>query len=207
MPFCLYDAENNKDKKTFKGPGVLICSIDNMPTQLPREATDFFGELLLPHVENILKSSADKDFDEAERKKMGDIVAGSVITTNGRLADKFKYIADLRREKNATMLEGDFSSASKVLVLGAGYVSAPVVEYLTRDQGLGVTVAASIKAEADAVAEAHSRTEPVLLDIQESPEKLEDLVKSHDIVVSLLPWQLHPKIAEVAIATGTNMVT
>ena len=31
-----------------------------MPTQLPREATDFFGELLLPHVENILKSSADK---------------------------------------------------------------------------------------------------------------------------------------------------
>ena len=29
-----YDAEQNKDKKTFKGPGVLICSIDNMPTQV-----------------------------------------------------------------------------------------------------------------------------------------------------------------------------
>ena len=37
-PFCLYDADRNKDKKTFKGPGVLICSIDNMPTQLPRLA-------------------------------------------------------------------------------------------------------------------------------------------------------------------------
>ena len=35
-PFCLYDAEQNKDKVTFKGDGVLICSIDNMPTQLPR---------------------------------------------------------------------------------------------------------------------------------------------------------------------------
>ena len=102
---------------------------------------------------------------------------------------------------------GDFSSDRKALVLGAGYVSAPVVEYLTRDSGLGVTIAASIKAEADAVAEAHSRTEPVLLDIQESPEHLKDLVKSHDVVVSLLPWTLHPKIAEVAIATGTNMVT
>ena len=33
----------------------------------------------------------------------------------------------------------------RVLVLGAGYVSAPVVEYLTRDQGLGVTVAAALK--------------------------------------------------------------
>jgi len=54
-PFCLYDADRNKDKRTFKGPGVLICSIDNMPTQLPREATDFFGDLLLPHVNDILK--------------------------------------------------------------------------------------------------------------------------------------------------------
>ena len=194
-PFCLYDAENNKDKKTFKGPGVLICSIDNMPTQLPREATDFFGELLLPHVEDILKSSAEKEFDEAERKKMGDIVAGSVITTNGRLADKFKYIADLRREKSAAMLEGDFTSEKKVLVLGAGYVSAPVVEYLTRDSSLGVTVAAALKSEADKVALSHERTEPVLLDVNERPDLLDDLIKSHNVVVSLLPWQLHPSIA------------
>ena len=37
---------------------MLICSIDNMPTQLPREATNFFGDLLFPHVMNILKSDA-----------------------------------------------------------------------------------------------------------------------------------------------------
>ena len=30
-------------------------------------------------------------------------------------------------------LVGDFSSGKKALVLGAGYVSAPVIEYLTRD--------------------------------------------------------------------------
>ena len=185
----------------------MICSIDNMPTQLPREATDFFGNLLLPHVEDILKSSAEKDFDEAEQKKMGPIVAGSVITTNGRLADKFKYIADLRREKNAAKLEGDFSSSQKVLVLGAGYVSAPVVEYLTRDQGLGVTVAAALKSEADKIAMTHERTEPVLLDVNERPDMLDDLIKSHNIVVSLLPWQLHPSIAARCIANKTNMVT
>ena len=61
-----------------------------MPTQLPREATDFFGELLLPHVENILKSSADKDLDDVEQKKMGDIAVSFVITTNGRIARKEK---------------------------------------------------------------------------------------------------------------------
>ena len=30
-------------------------------------------------------------------------------------------------------------------MLGAGYVSEPVIEYLTRDPELGVTVAAAIK--------------------------------------------------------------
>lgn len=59
-----YDADQNKDKKSFKGPGVLICSIDNMPTQLPREATDFFGDLLIPHIPDILKSDASKPFEE-----------------------------------------------------------------------------------------------------------------------------------------------
>ena len=115
-----------------------------MPTQLPREATDFFGDLLYPHVENIIKSDAKKQFDQKEMDKIGPIVAGSVITTNGKLAPNFEYIAQLR-EQNAPKIGGDFSSEKKALVLGAGYVSAPVIEYLTRDSGLGITVASALK--------------------------------------------------------------
>ena len=36
-------------------------------------------------------------------------------------------------------------------MLGAGYVSAPAVEYLTRDFDIGITVAAAVKSEADKV--------------------------------------------------------
>lgn len=205
-PFCLYDADQNKDKKSFKGPGVLICSIDNMPTQLPREATDFFGDLLYPHVENILKSDATKTFEE-NKEKMGPIVAGSVITSNGKLTPDFEYIAKLREENQAVNLVGDFSSSKKALILGSGYVSAPVVEYLTRDSELGVTIASAVKSEADALASTHERTEPVLLDVLERPDMLDDLMKSHDVVVSLLPWTIHHKIAERCIANKTNMVT
>jgi len=205
-PFCLYDAEQNKDKVTFKGDGVLICSIDNMPTQLPREATDFFGDLLYPHVEKIVRSTASKPFDQTEQDKIGPIVSGAVITSNGKLTPNFEYISKLREEKNVKIL-GDFSTERRALVLGAGYVSAPVIEYLTRDSSLGVTVAAGIKAEADAVASIHERTEPVLLDVMERPDMLGDLIKSHDVVVSLLPWTLHPKIAEACIANKTNLVT
>jgi len=65
-PFCLYDADRNKDTKSFKGPGVLVCSIDNMPTQLPRESTDLFGELLSPHVHDIIKSDAKKRLQDEQ---------------------------------------------------------------------------------------------------------------------------------------------
>ena len=47
-----------------------------MPTQLPREATDFFGDLLLPHVESILKSDATQPLEDHEKQKMGNIVSG-----------------------------------------------------------------------------------------------------------------------------------
>lgn len=41
-----------------------MCSIDNMPTQLPRESTDFFGDLLFPYSEDILNSDATKPLEE-----------------------------------------------------------------------------------------------------------------------------------------------
>ena len=39
---------------SFAGEGVLVCSIDNMPAQIPREATDFFGSMLLPLMPDIV---------------------------------------------------------------------------------------------------------------------------------------------------------
>lgn len=54
-PFCLYDAENHINMESFGGNGVLVCSIDNMPTQLPREATEYFGSLLLPFIDEMVR--------------------------------------------------------------------------------------------------------------------------------------------------------
>jgi len=43
---------------------VLVCSIDNMPTQLPMESTDLFGNLVLPYAMNILQSDATIPLEE-----------------------------------------------------------------------------------------------------------------------------------------------
>ena len=44
------------------------------------------------------------------------------------------------------------SSLFQALVLGAGYVSGPVIDYLTRDDTVGVTVAAALREEANTLA-------------------------------------------------------
>jgi alpha-aminoadipic semialdehyde synthase len=51
------------------------------------------------------------------------------------------------------------------------------------------------------------RTEPVLLDVHESPVRFDDLIQSHNVVVSLLPWTLHPEVAKRCIAKKVDMVT
>lgn len=78
-PFCLYDADSNKDTKSFDGPGVLVCSIDNMPTQIPRESTDFFGDLLYPFAFDIFRSNASEPL---EKHNFSPVVHGVSLVYN-----------------------------------------------------------------------------------------------------------------------------
>ncbi|XP_008202921.1 alpha-aminoadipic semialdehyde synthase, mitochondrial isoform X2 [Nasonia vitripennis] len=206
-PFCLYDADRNKDTKSFKGPGVLVCSIDNMPTQLPREATDFFGDLLFPYALDIIRSDAKKPLDE---HNFTPAVHGAIIASNGELTPNFQYIQELRQQNTIRSRHkdnGDVSKSRTVVVLGAGYVSSPLVEYLHRDEDLRIIVGSQYKDEADALAQKYPGVEPVLLDVVERPEGLDEIVDTADIVVSLLPYSLHHIVAKSCIQSKKHLVT
>ncbi|XP_014245986.1 alpha-aminoadipic semialdehyde synthase, mitochondrial isoform X2 [Cimex lectularius] len=206
-PFCLYDADSNKDTKSFKGPGVLVCSIDNMPTQLPRESTDFFGDLVLPYALDILQSDATKPLEE---HTFSPAVYNAIIASNGKLTPNYEYIQELRSlNLKSKHKDGGEATADmkRVLVLGAGRVCAPLVEYLNRDPNLHITLGSSVRDEVDSISRGKRRIEPVLIDIKERPDHLASLVGSADVVVSLLPYQLHHIVAEVCINRNTNMVT
>ena len=95
----------------------------------------------------------------------------------------------------------------RVLILGSGFVSGPVVEYLTRQEQVHVTAVSAIKQEADRLASINPRTTPVLLDVTRSPNELDKLIKEHDCVVSLLPFNLHPDIAALCIKHRRHLVT
>ncbi|XP_035212536.1 alpha-aminoadipic semialdehyde synthase, mitochondrial-like, partial [Stegodyphus dumicola] len=205
-PFCLYDADQHKNSESFAGPGVLVCSIDNMPTQLPLEATDYFGYLLYPFMESILSSDATKPLDQHD---FHPTVHGAIIASDGKLTPNFEYITELRTtstrsQKKARSLAE--KAAKKVLVLGAGYVAGPLVDYLTRDQTIHVTIGSILQNQGEALVKS-ANAEHVVLDVTKGKGPLEKLIEESTLVVSLLPYTLHPTIAEHCIKYKINMVT
>jgi len=202
-PFCMYDADQHIDHDSVEGNGILMCSIDNLPAQLPIEATEYFGDRLFPYIWEMLPSDATRPLEEEEFSPQ---VRDAVITSNGVLTPKFEYIEKLRerREKAQIMKK---SGMKRVLLLGSGYVSGPVVEYLTRDEGTQVTVASVLLRQAEELAATYPNTIPVMLDATSQEGHLDSLVKDHDLVISMLPYAYHPLIAKHCIKRKVNMVT
>lgn len=113
-----------------------------MPTQLPLEATQSFGDLLRPYIWDIIHSNADEPFEQWES---GQVVKGATIASNGDLTPSFKYIMDLRDQKEKSRSGKRSENSRTVLVLGAGYVASPLVEYLSRDKDIHVIVGSDLQ--------------------------------------------------------------
>jgi saccharopine dehydrogenase-like NADP-dependent oxidoreductase len=94
----------------------------------------------------------------------------------------------------------------KILVLGAGLVSRPGVNYLLEQKGLAVTVASRTVSKAEKLVQGHANGRAAAIDV-ENDAALAALVKEHDIVISLLPWIHHVKVAGLCLEHGKDMVT
>lgn len=94
----------------------------------------------------------------------------------------------------------------KVLVLGAGLVTRPLVRYLLDQPDFHVTVASRTVSKADALVAGHPSGTTMTL-LADDTEKLAKLVIEHDLAVSLLPAPLHPIVAELCIKNRKHMVT
>lgn len=206
-PFCLYDADHRHQhfkSLRFSGDGVLVCSIDNMPAQLPREATDFFGGLLSPLVPELLTSDATKDFEDENFSR---VIRDAIICSNGKLTNNYQYIQELR-DKMSPKVPVDMATADKkVLVLGSGMMVPPVIDYLTRDKNLACTIASDTKEVAEGLASRYPNTSAMYLNVGMHPDLLTKCIKEHDLVMSLLPLHLHTPIAKLCIENKKHLVT
>ncbi|XP_039264395.2 alpha-aminoadipic semialdehyde synthase, mitochondrial-like isoform X1 [Styela clava] len=217
-PFTMYNAVNESVIPGVKDEGVLLCSIDNLPAQLPREATNFFGDQLMPYMHDIISNDAKVPYEDI--KDMSPVVKNAIIASNGKLTPQYEYIHQLRQQSIIEMNRsqvikrvqtGAMSISDgkkyKVLVLGAGFVSRPVLEYLTRRNDTAVTVASNKQSEIADLSGKYGDTNPILMNAGEEKARLVDLIRGHDLVISLLPYTMHAPVAETCIEQKKNLVT
>ena len=94
----------------------------------------------------------------------------------------------------------------RVLVLGAGLVSRPLVHYLTGLEGFEVTVASRTVSKAEALVEDREHGKALALNAKDE-EALSKLIAEHDLAVSLLPATEHAKVARMCLEHNKHMST
>ena len=86
-PFFGFDAFRNMEAANpFLGSAVTMMTIDNLPNELPRDASEYFGEQfiinILPELQAILRGESSK------------IIERAMIAKDGRLTTKYRYLED-----------------------------------------------------------------------------------------------------------------
>ncbi|WP_319409156.1 saccharopine dehydrogenase C-terminal domain-containing protein [uncultured Desulfosarcina sp.] len=94
----------------------------------------------------------------------------------------------------------------QLLILGAGLVARPAVRYLLEKGGLQVVLADQQVDKAEAIIAGHPNGRAVRMDAKDETLLARQIAQS-DVVVSLLPWTLHPVIARLCLTHGKHMIT
>eukprot|EP01059_Diplonema_ambulator_P022371 TRINITY_DN37660_c0_g1_i1.p1 TRINITY_DN37660_c0_g1~~TRINITY_DN37660_c0_g1_i1.p1 ORF type:complete len:962 (+),score=354.25 TRINITY_DN37660_c0_g1_i1:38-2923(+) len=218
-PLYCYDplACEAVDMEKFKGQGPLIVGVDHLPAEFPAEASQFFGDPLVSLVKEVAKSDIN-DSLEAMQKQLPAELYNGILTSHGKLTPNYEYIADLRKARED---EKHRKHNRNILFLGAGMVSGPAVEYLLKDPRNSITLADMDVHVAEEILEqyagdaAHAGRDvegkvqaarAVALDVS-NKQNLEALVHQADVVISLVPWMMHPQVMEICIDAGVPCVT
>lgn len=83
-PIYDYNPSDDRVEQALLDEGnITVMAIDNLPCELPRNASEDFGQEL---IKNVLPSLILEDKEE--------IIKRATITENGQLTDKFSYLSD-----------------------------------------------------------------------------------------------------------------
>ncbi|EPZ32733.1 Alanine dehydrogenase/PNT, NAD(H)-binding domain-containing protein [Rozella allomycis CSF55] len=188
-PFFYYDRDSSTYSTKSSSSGLQIMSIDNLPTQLPKEASLYFGNALYPLIKDL-----------AIGNRRNPVLMGATITRNGQLVDSHKH---LQNRMNKVLKS---ETKKKILVLGSGYVSGPLIDYLHRNEKYEIILSSNSQEEANKIANNRPRIVVKNLNVEDRHDLLNQ-VSQADVVVSLIPASLHIHVAEACLEARKHLVT
>ncbi len=96
--------------------------------------------------------------------------------------------------------------AKKVLVLGAGMVTKPMIRYFSEKTDYSVIVASRTRKHIDDLIKGYKRIKGVTWEAH-NVEELRELVRESDIVLSFLPYIYHMEVARLCLEYAKPLVT
>ena len=82
-PFYGYDPQSEKEVAFDEKGAITVMAVDNLPCELPKDASEGFSEMFLEHVIPAFYNN-DKD----------GVLARAKISENGQLTERFSYLQD-----------------------------------------------------------------------------------------------------------------
>jgi alanine dehydrogenase len=89
-PVFVYDPITSRTIDGVVGRGPVIMAVDNLPCEIPKESSIYFGNVLKPFVPAIARADFSATFDKCE---LPPEIKKAVITYQGELTPEYKYIA------------------------------------------------------------------------------------------------------------------
>lgn len=90
-PTFVYDPITEEAALGTKGPGVVVMAVDNLPTELPREASTSFSETLRQFIPPIVNADYTVPFEELNLPLE---VKKAVIVYQGKLTPEYMYLEE-----------------------------------------------------------------------------------------------------------------
>ncbi len=89
-PVFVYDPLREKPVMGFDGDGILVMAVDILPSELPRDSSEAFGDALLPFIRSLASTDFKQDFKHLPLDKA---LKKALILHKGKLTPDFEYIS------------------------------------------------------------------------------------------------------------------
>ncbi len=82
-PYYGYNANTGELTQTFQPESIDVMAIDNLPNELPRDASEDFGNMIISRI-----------IPQLQQQENSEMIHGATIARNGSLNEPYKYLAD-----------------------------------------------------------------------------------------------------------------
>lgn len=95
-PVYVYDPQTGATADGVAGPGPVIMAVDILPSELPREASQYFSDMLDPFIPAIVEADYSVPFEELD---LPPEIKRAVIVYHGELTPDYQYIASFLEQE------------------------------------------------------------------------------------------------------------